>query len=234
MRRVITTLAVVATFFAATEYSSAQSIIWDQQPDTTLTGVINQDIPEPQSAFSTYLVNDATFSSNVTIDSVTTFFTNSSGTWGSLITDGILNIFDGDALVASDDPTTGGDFGPGSVSLSVTDLGNNVLAVTASGLSINLAAGTYFFGLSPSLPSDTDPQEFHYDSGTTVGLASQARNPGGGFLPLLGTTDWLDANGLSPGFGDAAFTITSEPIPEPTTAGLLALGLVGLTARRRR
>ena len=37
---------------------------------------------------------------------------------------------------------------------------------------------------------------------------------------------------LSPSFG--AGTITGTAIPEPTTAGLLAMGLVGLVARRRR
>ena len=229
-QKFLASVAVIA-MLAAPNYSSAQSILWDQQPDTTLTTVIDLDIPAPQAGFSTYLVNDATFTSDVNIDSVTTFFSNNSGSWGGLITDGILNIFDGDGLVASDDPTSGGDFGPGSVSVSITDLGNNVLAVTASGLNLDLAAGTYFFGLSPSLPSDADPQEFRFDTGSTVGSASQGRNPSGTFG--LGT-DWFNADTLAPGFSDAAFTVLGEEVPEPTTAGLLALGMIGLVARRRR
>ena len=232
MRQVLTTLALVAVCFAAPVNSSAQiTTLWDQQPDLSLTPVIDQDIPVPADAFSTYLVNDATFGSDVNINSVTTFFTTSSDTWSGLITDGVLNIFDGDRLVGSDDVTSGGDFGLGSVSLSVTDLGNNVLAVTASNLNINLAAGTYFIGLSPSLPSSTDSQEFRYDFGTTVGSNTFARNPGGAFG--FGT-GFFDADELSVEYADAAFTITGKEVPEPTTAGLLALGLVGLVARRRR
>ncbi|MEM9413048.1 MAG: PEP-CTERM sorting domain-containing protein, partial [Planctomycetota bacterium] len=51
----------------------------------------------------------------------------------------------------------------------------------------------------------------------------------------LGVGDGLIVNAgteLSPDFG--SYTITSAAIPEPTTAGLLALGLVGLVSRRRR
>ena len=230
MRRGLTSLVVVAACFAAAGYSSAQSILWDQQPDFTLTTTIDLDIPSPGDSFSTYQVNDATFESAVNITAITTFYTNNTGTWENLINTGVLNIFDGDGLVASDDPTSGGDFGPGSVSVTSTDLGSNVIAVTAF-VDINLAAGTYWFGLTPSLPSASDPQEFRYDDGQIVGAASQARNPAGGFG--LGTA-WFNGDTLAPGFSDATFTILGEEIPEPTTAGLLALGLVGLVARRRR
>ena len=39
---------------------------------------------------------------------------------------------------------------------------------------------------------------------------------------------------LSPSFGAGTITGVGDAIPEPTTAGLLAMGLVGLVARRRR
>ena len=230
MRRILTSLAVVTACLAAPVYSSAQGILWDQQPDTSLTTVIDLDIPAPSEGFSTYLVNDATFSTDVIVGSVIVYYSNNSGSWSNLITDGVLNIFDGDGLVASDDPTNGGDFGPGAVNVSVTDQGGGVLAVEASGLNINLAAGTYFFGLSASLPSSTDPQEFRFDSGSTIGSSTFGRNPSGAFG--LGT-DWFTADTLAPGFGDGAITIT-QGLPEPSTAGFLAMGLVGLVARRRR
>ena len=229
MRRVLTSLAVIAACLAAPVFSSAQGILWDQQPDTSLTTVIDLDIPAPSDGFSTYLVNDATFASSVIIDSVIVYYSNNSGTWANLITDGVLNIFDGDGLVAGDDPTSGGDLGPGSVDVSVTDLGGGVLAVSADDLGINLSAGTYFFGLTASLPLSTDPQEFRFDSGSTIGSSTFGRNPSGAFG--LGT-DWFTADTLAPGFGDSAFTITST-LPEPSTAGFLAMGLVGLVARRR-
>ena len=61
-QKFLASVAVIA-MLAAPNYSSAQSILWDQQPDTTLTTVIDLDIPAPQAGFSTYLVNDATFTS---------------------------------------------------------------------------------------------------------------------------------------------------------------------------
>ena len=118
--------------------------------------------------------------------------------------------------------------GPGSVNVSVTDIGGGVLAVTATDLFINLDPGTYFFGLSASLPAADDPQGFRFDSGSTIGSATFGRNPSGAFG--LGT-DWFTADTLAPGFGDGAITITAT-FPEPTSAGLLAMGLLGLVARR--
>ena len=242
MRRVLTSLAVVAACLAAPVYSSAQNVIlWDQQPDTSLTTVIDLDVPAPDDPFSTYLVNDATFSSAVTVNQVTSFYSNNNAAWANLIGNGILNIFDGDGLVAGDDPTSGGDLGLGSVAVTVENIGGGVLAVTAGGevgsgneLGISLDAGTYFFGLSASLPNGaSDPQEFRFDTGSTVGLNTFGRNPSGAFG--LGT-DWFTADTLSPGFADTAFTILGEtiPVPEPTTAGLLALGMIGMVSRRRR
>ena len=99
----------------------------------------------------------------------------------------------------------------------------------ATDLFINLDPGTYFFGLNASLPAADDPQEFRFDSGSTIGSAIFGRNPSGAFG--LGT-DWFTADTLAPGFGDGAITITAT-FPEPTSAGLLAMGLLGLVARRR-
>ena len=53
----------------------------------------------------------------------------------------------------------------------------------------------------------------------------------------LGIGDGLivdDGISLNPNFGGAQINVTGTIIPEPTTAGLLALGLCGLVARRRR
>ena len=229
MRQLTILLASVFCVFGATAPCSAQSVLWDQQPDTSIQQIIDQDIPD-QSIFSTFAVNDVSISSNVVVDSVTTYFTNGSGAWASNVNTGILNIFDGDALTAQDDPTSGGDFGLGQVQVTVTDLGNNILAVSATGFLISLDPGTYWFGLSP-ISGSAIPQEFHYSSGSTVGAASQSRNPGGGFG--LGT-DWFDSNILAGGYQDAALTVTIVSLPEPTTAGLFVIGMLGLGARRRR
>ena len=43
-----------------------------------------------------------------------------------------------------------------------------------------------------------------------------------------------DGATVNPAFGAANFSVGTSGVPEPTSAGLLALGLVGLVARRRR
>ena len=230
MKPTYTVLTLVLTVFTGWSQCTAQFIIWDQQPDASSTGVIDQEIPDTPAS-STYLVNDATFNKAVLVDSVTTYFSNFSGAWETNVTTGVLNIFDGDGLLASDDPQTGGDFGPGLVNVTIEDFGNNVIGVTTENLNISLAAGTYWFGLTPIADSSI-PQEFHLDSaGGIVGFESQFRNPEGGFG--LGT-DWAGADGLLAGYQDGAFTVTT--VPEPSAcllAGLSFLGVVSYRGNRR-
>ena len=219
-------------FVAATVFSSqsvAQTTLWDQAPDPDGDQIINQNIPGAFSDFSTFLVSDVTFSQNVIIDSVTSYYSNSTGTWTSTVTSGILNIFDGDALTTLDDPLVGGDFGPGATSVSVTVVEPGVLAVTASGLNISLQAGDYFFGLAASEP-DPDNQEFQLEALTSFGQESFLRNPAGGFGPPI--SEWVQASVFGfPGY-EGAITITA--VPEPSSCMVFAVGSVCLLVRRKR
>lgn len=229
------TLIIIAVLLATPAFTNAQIVtLWDQQPDTSFQQILNQSYPD-LPIINFYAVNDValTSASGFRIDSVTTYFSNNSGgQWGNGVTQGVVNIFDGDALVDSDDPTNGGDFGPGLVDVDVTDLGNNVLAVTASNLDISLSAGIYWFGLTPSGLTSAS-QEYHYSAGSTVGLESQSRNPSNFYS--LGP-DWLPSRELNlrlP-YPDTSITVTGEAIPEPATAGLLTLGMIGFFVQRRR
>ncbi len=88
------------------------SLLWHQPPDSDYCAVIDQEIPD-YNIFSTYLVSDVSFNFEVTIDSVTVYFTDrGQGTWLD-VTQGVLNIFEGDALTSEDDPASffGGDHG---------------------------------------------------------------------------------------------------------------------------
>jgi len=205
----------------------AQFTLWDQQPDTSTTAVVDQDFDDGPD-FSTFLVNDVVFGGSVVIDSITTYFTDFNNAWENDLTQGVVNIFDGDTLTAADDPTNGGDFGSGLTSVSVTDIGGGVLAITASNLNISLGAGTYWVGLTPAQDAAIE-QEFHFDTFARAGFATQARNPGGGFG--FGT-DWFNADPLAFGeYRDASLTITG--VPEPSSVLVLTLGLAAIVRRRR-
>jgi len=220
-------------FFAATAMAAllaapsfATDILWDQPVDPAQTALVDQafgDFPD----FSTYMVNDVTFGSDVVIESVTTFFTNTALTWpqggsGSAT----FNVFS-DPVTGADDPTLG-------TTVTVDFMvGADGLEVTASGLNLALSAGTYWIGLTPILDFGVFGQEFHQGS-ALVGANSLARNPGGGFG--VGT-DWVEAGPAFSGADfDGAIRITGKTsaIPEPATASLIAIGLAGLVARRRR
>ena len=218
MKKLLVTASVLAVSGAAT----AGNVLWDQAPNPDDSAFVDQafaDFPD----FSTYLVSDVTFGSDITIDSITTYFTNGNLTWpqGGAGT-ATLNIFADDGALDSEDPASG-------MSVPVTyNVSATGIDVVASGLGIALGAGTYWVGLTPELDFGVAGQEFHLGAGP-VGANTAARNPGGGFG--LGT-DWFEAG---PAFGgldtwDAALTITGVPAP----GALALLGLAGVVGRRRR
>ena len=215
----------LAVLFCASQANANE--LWFQAPDPAGLGLVDQefgDFPD----FSTYAVSDVEIGSATTIDSVTTYFTNLGGTWpvggsGSAT----FNIFSS-TPGPGDDPSLGD-----TVDVTYSLNSDGFIEVTASGLNTAVAAGTYWIGLTPILDFGTFGQEFHQSTADLNGTATLFRNPGGGFG--IGT-DWGDAGlfGSDPTY-EAAIRVTSlKAIPEPATAGLLAVGLVGLIARRRR
>lgn len=220
--RTITFLFFACCTLFCSDTGFGQTVIWDQQPETSIPQVIDQEIPD-QAIFSTYVVSDVTFGTAIMLSDVTVYFTNSNGLWENNISDARLCIFPGD--YSSFDPSIDGQIVP----VVVTDLGNNVLAITAQNLEIQLAAGIHWIGLSPMSPSSI-PQEFHYASSNQIGGLSFARNPGGGFG--LGT-DWFSADTLSPSFLDAAITISDTglffPNIEPSSYSIIRGNLVAGT-----
>ena len=188
------------SLFCGLPMCSGQITLWDQQPDRTLQSVVDSEFAEPFSMFTTYLVNDASFSTGVEISTITVYFTNNSGEWPSTISEARLSIFTDDFTPF--DPRIDGEL----VSVDVREVETGVLAISADKLDITLGAGRHWIGLTPVLDLSFGAQEFRLGSGNTVG-ETFARNPRGGFG--LGT-DWLPASVFAPGFGDAAMTISND------------------------
>ena len=188
-------------------------ILWDQQPNTNLTTVIDLEIAKPAAMFSTYLLNDVTISVDTVASSVTTYYSNNSGEWPTTISEARLCIFSDD--FSPFDPRIDGEIVP----VSVTEISSGVLAITAN-IGVNLSPGVHWIGLTPVLDPSTGAQEFRFDAGSTVGADSVFRNPLNGFG--LGA-DWMNADVLSPGFGDAAITVRGgffQGINSPDTASI--------------
>ena len=163
--------------------------VLDQQPDTSMDSVINLEFSDT-SEFSVYLLNDVTVNSDVVANSVTTYFTNDNGDWVDVVQEARLSVFFADFTPF--DPSVDGRIVP----VTVTEVGNGVLAVTASGLELDLEAGVNWIGLTPIINS-SQSQEFHRSAGSQVGQMSVARNPGGGFGVGEG---WFSADELSQTF----------------------------------
>ncbi len=208
-------------------------VLWDQQPDPARNAYVDQDFTDFPS-FSTFIVSDVSFATNVRIDGVITYYT-AGGNWPLGPATAMLNIFDktGTLPGPGDNPLTGGPYsGAGIVDVEIV-AGPNGLEVHATdlngGAGISLPAGDYWIGLTPILDFGSFGQEFHQNSTSFVGDASAARNPGGGFG--VGP-DWFNAGQVFGGEPDYDAAITILGVPAPGTVALL--GLSGLVAARRR
>ena len=151
----------------------AGQILWEQLP--VGSSYIDQDFTDYPD-FSTFMLNDVVFTDPVTIETITAWFTPSSGQWP---TNGfaVLNIFD-DPLLATDDPRAGL-----SVPIILTDDNSGHLVceadVQASLGGIDLEPGTYWIGITPELDFSTYDQEYHREAATLMGQPTMIRNPGG-------------------------------------------------------
>ena len=223
-RRLFSLAAGCALF--ASSGALAQQVVWDSPVNPDLPAFVDQRFGDFLD-FSTYLVHHIRFERKIDIYAITTYYTNQNNLWPQGPVNGAYSIFgqEGNLPGPNDDPSAhqaAGNMVLGANGLEFTiDLGGEVV----------LQAGNYWIGVTPSLDSGTDRQEFHQGSDFFL-KNSAGRNPGGGFG--VGT-DWFEAG---PVFGGVdwggAITITGKNVPAPGTLALLGMGLVGTRRRRRK
>lgn len=219
-------IALVATMAA----SSQAAYLWDQSSFSG-NGVVNQQFADFPT-FSAYTVGDITLSQASNITSVSTLIGFAvSPAFISGVNSGVLNIFakTGSSPLAGDNPAAGTIV---SATTTIFDAGNNIYEFKASGLNINLAAGSYWVGLTPDTNFGVHGQAFHVGSTTSLGDASHVRNPGGGFALPSGTS-WAPVSTIGTDF-DSTLRIEGAPVPEPATMAVLGLGAAALMRRRRK
>ena len=180
-------------------------VLWNQQPIANGVFGLHQDFPSNPD-FSVYVVSDVTFTTDVNMDAVTVYFTDQQdGVWASGVNTAVLNVFSAQAGFGN--PTNGL-----TVPVTVEDLGDTV-AIRAGGLDMDLIAGDYLIGLTPTGDFNTVGQEFHMAT-AAVGNESMYQNPGGAFNLPAGTQVG-NVSDLAAGLLDTAIMIEgTEGLPE--------------------
>ncbi len=213
-------LLLAAPAFCAT-------VLWDQAPitPTALSNQVFTDYPE----FSTYVLSDVTVpSSGWIIESLTSYF--SAGTFFAasgyhLPVQLVILPASGDLPDAAHDPGTAAQYD------GVYTFTDDMAAIEIRGLSIALAPGDYWVGMSAFAAYGYEGQFYLLSSASTVGRPAAWRNPGGGFGH---GTDWVPANSINDAFADGNLHIegTLGSVPEPATVGTLALALLAVGGLR--
>ena len=174
-----TAVCVCAT--AAIAGSANADVLWDQSSlNWDQAGYQNSVSGSPPFGGTSYTVCDVTVpSTGWTISSVTMYFTDFNFDWAGNVHQGRLNVFSksGSLPASSNDPGLGT-----LVSMSDTEgydssVGQSYNIVTASGLNVSLAPGSYWIGITPII-SDL---ENGLNAATTIGDYSPTRSPFTGF-----------------------------------------------------
>lgn len=203
MRRI--TLVVMVLAFC-TSICTGQTVLLDQQPNTSVEQVIDQEMPD-FGEFSTFLLSDITLTRTTDIGGVTVYFTNSvAGLWDTAVTEARLSTFSDP--IGNADPRFESEIVPVEVEVMGDLLAISMHDPLAKRL---LPPGTHWIGLTPLAGADI-PQEFRFAAVNPSGNNSIIRNPGGGFN--IGT-GWQDVGNISPTFFDAAITVYEGGVLTP-------------------
>ena len=225
-------IAAAAAILMAVAGVASADILWDQSAiDVSPTGVgMPNSVSGGFNGWIAFGVSDVTVpASGWTIQSITTYFSALSWNQGD-VTQAVLNVFPktGGAPVPGNDPRatpTGSGTLVGVSQTGASAGGNGVWEIMASGLSIALAPGDYWVGLTPVGPAGPFGPDMQWSTPTRIGAGQQMRlfGPDSGWLDV-GATYGVPAV-------DGAILIQGA-VPAPASLALLGLG--GLLAGRRR
>ncbi len=211
----------LATICCGMLASAGSAQVLYQNVNTAGLTTFNQVEPDFPSS-SSGVVDDVAFATAVTVTSITIWSDTSSPSWLTSLTVGRVNVF-GWPPAVGDDPTTGAIV---ALTVSATTInGFNAFSITASGLNINLAPGTYGIGVTPDVSTGIAGTCYTYKT-APIGSSSLWRNPGNGFGMGTGwqTPPWPAA--------DIAMVING--VPEPASLAFLASAFAAVSLSRRR
>ena len=180
MKRMIVALTLIA--LAATAVAAnAQTVLWDQTAgyEGWTMGFFNAAAGSPPFGSSNYTCNDVTVDgTGWLVSSITVYYDGFDFSWDGAISQANLYIEPKTGSLPTGDPTSGT-----VVAASCGYLPNGFMAVTATGLGLELEAGEYWIGLTPSAPT---PDNIHV-SVAAVGDDSPTYDPFGFPMPMWST-----------------------------------------------
>jgi hypothetical protein len=208
-------LLAAATVAWAPIPQARADVLWDQPYDGSSGSIVSQVFPD-LPAFSTKSFDDFVVTGGWNINSVTIFGVEAGNPAANVAV----------ALSITAVP----DFNAPPIAFALgTEVGAN-LAFT--GLSIDLAPGTYWISAWVNRPFAGGGQWFWEETLPVQGSQFFVHNPGGGFG--FGTTPVPGTVVTGDGPHDLAFQIQGSVVPEPGTLTLLGLGTLGLLGLGRR
>ena len=207
MKAILTTLAVLAILTAP----AGATVLWDQSDyDEFGAGYFNSVSGGPPFGITMYGVCDVTVTgTGWNVDTITQWYSFLDASWGTAITQGHLHVFPKTGplpIDGTDDPAI-------SVLVPMTGaMDGPTWAVSATGLSLNLAPGSYWIGLTPIAPSGPFGPEIHMSSLTHLGDDTASFDPFGSFGP---PSSWFVMN---PGVDASIRVEGSAPTPVDGTS----------------
>ena len=194
MKRMIIAMTLIAV--ALTAGAASAQVLWDQTAgyESWQQGFFNAVAGGPPFGSTNYTCNDVTVGgTGWLVDAITVYYDGFDFSWDGAIAQAVLFVEPKTGSLPTGNPATDGI----TVTASAGYLPNGFMAVTATGLLLELEPGEYWIGLTPIAPT---PDNIHV-SVPAVGDDSPTFDPNGFPMPMW--TTW------SPGL-DGAMLIEGE------------------------